>query len=542
MRRRRPRSSRLMERYSSDGGLTLTSMMDILTTLLFFVLKSYVSGGEVTVPPPGVTLPRSHVSADMRSSVVVAIDRDAIMMGGERVASVRDVVAADGLLIAPLAERLGEARAQMDDLARRRGEARDDLAARHDPGRRRHRVRRAAARHVHARPQRIPGHRARGAQEGLIMTTTTAPDYRRPLLDPADALFLRCLAGSAIMAALFVALVRLVPAPPPRPLTQVEQLPQRFAKLILEPKKAAPLPPVAPAAERVRSGAPQAAAGGGEGVESPPAVKPAPAAGAPAGNRRVESLHALPGGGGTAGAARARADVSAQLAGSSSSLKSALAGLNASLGTTSSASGGTVSRAGRSRAVRGAAGVADLDKVSASLAAPLPGGGVGTGSGGDLGGSAVAGSLVSIGDLAAGGGSGGGTGGIGGSGTGSGGGTGSGTGTGAIPGGGTGGSGAGPGVHRSNASLLAVIQRYAPGIQFCYGNELKREPTLRGKLVLALTVAASGEVSEASVVQNTTGSQRLASCALAQVRDWRFPAIASGATTFQAPFVFTPPQ
>jgi len=40
-----------MERYTSDGGLTLTSMMDILTTLLFFVLKSYVSGGEVTVPP-----------------------------------------------------------------------------------------------------------------------------------------------------------------------------------------------------------------------------------------------------------------------------------------------------------------------------------------------------------------------------------------------------------------------------------------------------------------------------------------------------------
>jgi TonB family protein len=100
----------------------------------------------------------------------------------------------------------------------------------------------------------------------------------------------------------------------------------------------------------------------------------------------------------------------------------------------------------------------------------------------------------------------------------------------------------GAAAHRSNASLLAVIQRYAPGIQYCYGNELKREPTLRGKLVLALTVAASGEVSDARVVQNTTGSQALASCALAQVRDWRFPAVTGGATTFQAPFVFTPPQ
>ena len=125
MRRRRKRVSGMMERYTSDGGLTLTSMMDILTTLLFFVLKSYVSGGEVTVPPPGVTLPRSTVNADMHTSVVVAIDHDAIIMDGEKVASVHDAVASDELMIAPLARRLTEARAQMDDLAQRKGEKRE---------------------------------------------------------------------------------------------------------------------------------------------------------------------------------------------------------------------------------------------------------------------------------------------------------------------------------------------------------------------------------------------------------------------------------
>ena len=128
-------------------------------------------------------------------------------------------------------------------------------------------------------------------------------------------------------------------------------------------------------------------------------------------------------------------------------------------------------------------------------------------------------------------------------GSGSGPGSGGGSGGGAGGGYGTGtGAGAGPGVYRSNASLLAVIQRYAAGIQYCYGNELKRDPSLRGKLVMAITVAASGEVTEASVVQNTTGSQRLASCALSQVRDWRFPSVPVGSTTFQAPFVFTPPN
>ena len=121
MRRRRSRTAGIMERYTSDGGLTLTSMMDILTTLLFFVLKSYVSGGEVTVPPPGVTLPRSTAAADMNSSVVVAIDRDAIIVAGERVASVREASTGEELMIAPLAKRLEEARKEMEDLDRRKG-------------------------------------------------------------------------------------------------------------------------------------------------------------------------------------------------------------------------------------------------------------------------------------------------------------------------------------------------------------------------------------------------------------------------------------
>jgi TonB family protein len=102
--------------------------------------------------------------------------------------------------------------------------------------------------------------------------------------------------------------------------------------------------------------------------------------------------------------------------------------------------------------------------------------------------------------------------------------------------------GSAPGIYRSNASLLAVIQRYQAGIQYCYGNELKRDASLRGKLVVALTVTAAGQVSEAIVVQNTLGSERLSSCALAQIREWKFPPIASGVTTFQVPFVFTPPN
>ncbi|MGH7724832.1 MAG: TonB family protein, partial [Candidatus Eiseniibacteriota bacterium] len=87
-----------------------------------------------------------------------------------------------------------------------------------------------------------------------------------------------------------------------------------------------------------------------------------------------------------------------------------------------------------------------------------------------------------------------------------------------------------------------VIQKYAGGIHYCYANELKHDEHLSGKLVVTLTVAASGEVTAVSVAENTIGSSRLVSCATSQIRAWKFPSIPYGVTTFQCPFVFTPPR
>ena len=103
------------------SGISLTSLMDILTCLLFFVLKSFVAGGEATVPPPGLDLPSSTAESPMATSLVIAIDDDAILVGSERIASVQEAKASPDLLIAPLAARLKEARDQMDELARRKG-------------------------------------------------------------------------------------------------------------------------------------------------------------------------------------------------------------------------------------------------------------------------------------------------------------------------------------------------------------------------------------------------------------------------------------
>ena len=86
------------------------------------------------------------------------------------------------------------------------------------------------------------------------------------------------------------------------------------------------------------------------------------------------------------------------------------------------------------------------------------------------------------------------------------------------------------------------MRRYAPGIQFCYENELKKSPGLRGKLIVSLTVQANGTVSNVVLVEDSLRSAAVTDCVLAQMRGWKFPAIEAGVVTFKTPFVFTPPE
>lgn len=379
-----------------------------------------------------------------------------------------------------------------------------------------------------------------------------------------DGLFHRCLGGSAAAGAVFLAVVMLAPLPK-RVLQLATAEAPRVARILFTPAPVVPPPPVATplgGTPGLRPGPVGEGPPEGTGPKGPLASKLGPGTGVPG-----------PGGGkgaspglGTGAAGRARAmQVAAQLAGATSALEGSLAGLGdlGSAGAGNARAGAALAR--RVSSVGGARGDAQVAAAGAGL-------GTGVGGGADLGGSSVRGASVSVGSLVGGvggdplGGGGpgrGGQGGGGGMGGGSGGGVGEGVGMGnggagggglggnglaaggggGGAGGGPGGSGlAGPGVYRSNASLMAVIQKYSAGIQFCYGNELKRDEGLKGKLVVALVVDASGAVVKAEVLQNTLGSQALAACALSQIRDWKFAAIAAGSTAFQVPFVFTPPN
>ena len=121
MRRRKERRQSWRKGTGSSGSVNLSSMMDILTVLLLFLLKSYVAGGEVMVPAPGIQLPSSNADQPPQTSLVVAIDDDEILIGSERVTTLAEALGNPSLEIGPLTAHLQAVQRQQDEIARLRG-------------------------------------------------------------------------------------------------------------------------------------------------------------------------------------------------------------------------------------------------------------------------------------------------------------------------------------------------------------------------------------------------------------------------------------
>jgi len=91
------------------AGLNLTSLMDVFTILVFFLLVNQ-SSVEVIEPPKEIKLPDSVVEAKPRQTVTVLVSANAIMVQGEPVVSVADVLEQKGENIPPVEAKLQELR------------------------------------------------------------------------------------------------------------------------------------------------------------------------------------------------------------------------------------------------------------------------------------------------------------------------------------------------------------------------------------------------------------------------------------------------
>jgi len=85
--------------------LSLTSLMDVFTNLVFFLLLSQ-GVANVDEPPKEIKLPDSYVDVKGRASVNILVSEETISVQGEPVAATPDVLAAQSDLIPTVRDKL----------------------------------------------------------------------------------------------------------------------------------------------------------------------------------------------------------------------------------------------------------------------------------------------------------------------------------------------------------------------------------------------------------------------------------------------------
>jgi len=92
---------------------------------------------------------------------------------------------------------------------------------------------------------------------------------------------------------------------------------------------------------------------------------------------------------------------------------------------------------------------------------------------------------------------------------------------------------------RDNSAINAIVASHKTSIRMSYEKYLKRNPSLAGKVTVRFTIAASGSVTKTVVVENSTGNSELEEEIIRKIRMWTFDPIAEGDVTVTYPFVFT---
>lgn len=74
----------------------------------------------------------------------------------------------------------------------------------------------------------------------------------------------------------------------------------------------------------------------------------------------------------------------------------------------------------------------------------------------------------------------------------------------------------------------------------CYERELKRNPTLKGRVVVRFTITSAGRASGVEIEENSLGDDAVGACIRTIVRTWAFPFKPDDEVTVSYPFVFSP--
>jgi len=96
-------------------------------------------------------------------------------------------------------------------------------------------------------------------------------------------------------------------------------------------------------------------------------------------------------------------------------------------------------------------------------------------------------------------------------------------------------------IYRSPEAIQEVLLSHVPAIRYCYERELRRNPTLKGKVSVRITVTPDGSIKDATIVSSTLNNERVERCILARIRLWKdFRLIdpSEGDVTFRQVYAF----
>jgi biopolymer transport protein ExbD len=105
--KRSRRMARMARNKRAVPKLNLTSLMDVFTILVFFLLVNSTNT-EVLQQPKQITLPDSVVEAKPRETVVIFVGTEEVLVQGKVVARVSDIEGFAGERIEPISVRLAE--------------------------------------------------------------------------------------------------------------------------------------------------------------------------------------------------------------------------------------------------------------------------------------------------------------------------------------------------------------------------------------------------------------------------------------------------
>jgi TonB family protein len=93
---------------------------------------------------------------------------------------------------------------------------------------------------------------------------------------------------------------------------------------------------------------------------------------------------------------------------------------------------------------------------------------------------------------------------------------------------------------RDIAAINEIVSTHKVSIRMSYERYLKRAPDLAGKITIRFTIDSGGNVSKIDIVENTTGNKDLEDEIVRKVGMWKFESINEGDVTVTYPFIFQP--